>query len=1510
MAKIAVFGTPVDLNVYREVLPGFLSIHNHELLDLNPKDATISREALSRRTSTIGSRVASRRASSIVPGGGTGKGVRRMSSYPRSLSAILAKNVKNFTGGVEVKRGERGHPRLGFPPWNSSSVSSSLDPSPAGSPSESPESSPAPSGRFLFATGGTWRRKSQKGDSIQEEKQRDRSRGLLSPEEEKEKDSGATSIGSVGTPLPLATQHSLSSLLPDATSLSTLPTGLSPEAGKRDIGGGKSGSRTALKISFFSLTESPTEKIDALIFIGSSIVGGTHYENVTRIVREATLLGFEGLVLALCAGVEKDVEQRHFEIFDHIFSTNYIDQAACQAAVGALRSHYLPALSFLYSIPPQYIPPRRTGLVRDVCGIFISKSSPRYFTSLIKVCVEIYKFYDITLYTLENDASHLRSLATSLIPVGVSARVEKGGLTTREVIAKIGNLSFALCVDYHSHIFATICSVPFFSIALTVDVEREVNHINLSTFQWIDAPGPIDDKKLTTGVRNAILNRDKIVDIQVRFTATARLLLDTSKPSRLIGCSLYRNASLLREIANYISELNRGEIEISASAGSTLRVTKHHVRGYVPLCFPHQSSPPSNICAPNPFIQQTVQHVTDSISSVVQVGTNAVSSTLQALPSVSISAQVDVSASVGGRGFFEGGAMRSSERSSSTATEIAFPEETRVEFKIYTNCTGCGRRLGTYKCRHCSSLGVPFKCDCGKITPCHTCGRSGEVKVSGEFILEELDIEAPLNPTIATHVSRLICYRLAGTPHSGYIFGLTPKILHEIHDIVNILCYLFGEIKNKHHHHNHGSGSCASSSGSASSSTSCHTGSHGSSSMTGPGSVFASMDSHHREIVSGPSGGQTLVSATRGLGDEKERKGKSRKKKEDGKTGTRCLGGRRDSCDSPRSESDCCDSPRDDSCCDSPRDDCCHKIPQGHGSGCMTSTTTSPSFFSRNRRDECGEESDDECCSPRERDDSPRRGGYYRGRGIGGDRGKQGGSRGIGPGFVPLPLVAPPLHPLPLAPPVPLPLHPLPVAPHPSSSSSSSSSSTSSSTGESSSSLLPSSLPLLHPLPLQLPIETKLPLRPPPGKPSDIQIPLIPLLSPLEPASPTSSVSSLSSPGTSPGGDDRKMPFYFDIKEYSEYKGIHISGWYNVVRELSQYVTSGERTLDLYVDRTFLWCLEINKYLGILPYSSWAGFIHHTDDTGHSENNIVAMFKTKEFLQSLHRCDGLFALSDSLGAKLESRLDRYSMPAVVEVYPHPTEIPRDLWNVDNFLRDPGIINIGCWYRKPFSIHLLKPKVEVKVREVGYPTTLPIRKLSLRGKGMDNFFIPSDFAIQEWPKDPRWSPQGSGSGNGLGGGNKWIEGLIRYLAGVKEILRFSYDYSTSILYLESKEYKKQVQSLKDVIESVQCIQFLPDEEYNLLRQRYIFFLDLESASAVNTLMEAVASNTPILVNRLPSIVEIVGEGYPLLYNNLEEGSKLLTLENILAAHEHLKSLDKRRYAMEYFVEKIASSKAWH
>jgi polysaccharide pyruvyl transferase WcaK-like protein len=353
------------------------------------------------------------------------------------------------------------------------------------------------------------------------------------------------------------------------------------------------------------------------------------------------------------------------------------------------------------------------------------------------------------------------------------------------------------------------------------------------------------------------------------------------------------------------------------------------------------------------------------------------------------------------------------------------------------------------------------------------------------------------------------------------------------------------------------------------------------------------------------------------------------------------------------------------------------------------------------------------------------------------------------------------------------------------------------------------------------------------------------------------------------------------------YEGLHRSGWSFVLGGLQHLDTRNvDKPADILVDtcveRTFLWGLEVLKMSNQVPYkTAWCGFIHHTFNKSYSKYNCETLIGTKEFQESLSTCKCLFVLSKYLRDQLVTilRLKGFTVPVIALV--HPTEFVKNNFDIVKFLqnKERKVVQIGAWLRNPYAIYELPL----------FSNPLGIRKAALKGKEMDNYFSP----LWLFPK--------------------MFDILKEY-----NLIHDDHDFHVSRCENEPPEIlcrppiiNKYLEGMLDTLyrndKSVEILEYVLNEEYDELLSQNIVFLNLVDASAVNTAVECLVRNTPLIINRHPAIQELLGVGYPGFYDNLFEAADLvLDLNKIDAIHEYLKALDKSHVTLAAFLTQFQAA----
>ncbi len=91
---------------------------------------------------------------------------------------------------------------------------------------------------------------------------------------------------------------------------------------------------------------------------------------------------------------------------------------------------------------------------------------------------------------------------------------------------------------------------------------------------------------------------------------------------------------------------------------------------------------------------------------------------------------------------------------------------------------------------------------------------------------------------------------------------------------------------------------------------------------------------------------------------------------------------------------------------------------------------------------------------------------------------------------------------------------------------------------------------------------------------------------------------------------------------------------------------------------------------------------------------------------------------------------------------------------------------------------------------------------------------------------------------------------------------------------------------------------------MLLSENIVYLKLVDCSAVNTILECMDRNTPVIVNRHPALEELLGSSYPGFYEDDAHAAVMLnTMSCIEKIHNHMRRLDKTRLQLSTFIKGI-------
>ncbi len=395
-----------------------------------------------------------------------------------------------------------------------------------------------------------------------------------------------------------------------------------------------------------------------------------------------------------------------------------------------------------------------------------------------------------------------------------------------------------------------------------------------------------------------------------------------------------------------------------------------------------------------------------------------------------------------------------------------------------------------------------------------------------------------------------------------------------------------------------------------------------------------------------------------------------------------------------------------------------------------------------------------------------------------------------------------------------------------------------------------------------------------------------------------------------------------------EFEKIHRSGGAYVISLLEAFHVDDPpagRPLplvrDVYVDRSFGWGYTELASQGIVAvHRPWCGFIHHTFYELYSPNNAGALFENPGFLTSLSCCIGLFVFSQDSATKVRLALQKNKLGHVpVLSLLHPTESSNELFTLWNLLSNNNkmIVQVGAWLRDPYAIYQLPLEDAMKNRDpvdmvmknslrfwmLRYQQrAINLHKAVLEGPQMASYILPRplnvsvrslveeiDFDFDDYLKVTELEPTPPRPISG--------EGPSRHIGPSRGVMSREGQ-------IQNKAVRGMVSNLIDTVKGVDILPTLSDADYDTLLSKNIVFLKLFDASAVNTIIECIVRNTPVLVNRLPATEEYLGRDYPFFYNTLiEAAEKAIAVQAIYKTTVYLSKKDKRPFEGATFMETL-------
>jgi hypothetical protein len=150
---------------------------------------------------------------------------------------------------------------------------------------------------------------------------------------------------------------------------------------------------------------------------------------------------------------------------------------------------------------------------------------------------------------------------------------------------------------------------------------------------------------------------------------------------------------------------------------------------------------------------------------------------------------------------------------------------------------------------------------------------------------------------------------------------------------------------------------------------------------------------------------------------------------------------------------------------------------------------------------------------------------------------------------------------------------------------------------------------------------------------------------------------------------------------------------------------------------------------------------------------------------------------------------------------------------------------------------------------------------------------------------------------------WLRNFKTYIKDFRPPLGFK----KNILVKKDFEPSWNILSKNYDLSNLNVVYEVCESDYEKIFQECCMFVDLEDCTANNLILECIKFCTPIIVRKIPAIVEYLGDKYPLYYNNNEDMLLLndynYLINNIEKAVIYLKNMDKTHIELNTFKQKV-------
>ena len=158
-------------------------------------------------------------------------------------------------------------------------------------------------------------------------------------------------------------------------------------------------------------------------------------------------------------------------------------------------------------------------------------------------------------------------------------------------------------------------------------------------------------------------------------------------------------------------------------------------------------------------------------------------------------------------------------------------------------------------------------------------------------------------------------------------------------------------------------------------------------------------------------------------------------------------------------------------------------------------------------------------------------------------------------------------------------------------------------------------------------------------------------------------------------------------------------------------------------------------------------------------------------------------------------------------------------------------------------------------------------------------------------------------------HKQIYHIGWWLRNFKSFINFKLpnEFNKTILIKNGFEQEWNTLSKRFNTSNITIIAELNNDDYEQIFVNSCMYLDLEDTTANNVILECIKFNTPVIVRKIPAIIEYLGINYPLYFETEKDLNMLVNEDYLCSMIKHasiyLKNMDKSHILCETFNNKL-------